>query len=52
MCGSVALGAERDQVLFRIIAGMAAEFLVVNFQTRHGAASLAPPAVTTQNLLP
>jgi hypothetical protein len=37
---------EGDQVLLRIIAGLAAKLLVVNLKIRHGAARLAPPAVT------
>jgi hypothetical protein len=48
----MAKGAERDQVLFRITAGVAAKLFVVNFQIRHCAARLAPPAIPTQDLLP
>jgi hypothetical protein len=45
-------GAQRDQVLFGIVAGMAAKLFVVDFQVRHRAARLTPPAVATQDLLP
>lgn len=37
--------AQRDQVFFRVLARVAAELLVVNFQVRPGAADLAAPAV-------
>ena len=47
----VACGAERNQIGFRIIAGLAAEFFVVHLKIRHCAARLTPPAITTQNLL-
>jgi len=33
------------QILLRIIAGLAAEFLVVNLKIRHGAAGLASPTI-------
>ena len=46
MPSGVACGAKRDQVLFRIIAGLAAEFLVVNLKIRHRAAVLASPSVS------
>ena len=52
MQGQVAVAAQRDQVLFGIIAGVAAKLFVVNFQVRHRAARLTPPAIATQNLLP
>jgi len=35
-----------NQVLLGIIAGLTAEFLVVNLKIPHGAAGLASPAVT------
>jgi hypothetical protein len=38
-------GAQRDQVLFGVIASLAAEALVVNFQVHHAAAVLASPAI-------
>jgi hypothetical protein len=43
--------AEGDQVLFSIVTRMAAKFLVVDFQVRHGAARLTSPAIATQDLL-
>ena len=48
----VACCAERNQVVLRIIAGVAAKLFVVDFQVRHRAARLTPPAVAIQNLLP
>jgi hypothetical protein len=48
---SVAYRAERDQIQLGIIAGAAAELLVVNFQIRHRAARLTAPTITTQYLL-
>ncbi len=48
----VALRAERDQILFRIVAGVAAKPFVVNFQIRHRATRLAPPVISAQYLLP
>ncbi len=38
--------AERNQVLFRVMAGVTAEFLVVDLQLLHGSAALAPPAIS------
>jgi hypothetical protein len=35
-----------NQVLLGIIAGLTAEFLVVNLKIRHGAAGLASPTIT------
>ena len=48
----VACGTERDQVLFGVVARMAAKLFVMDFQVRHRAARLTPPAVATQHLLP
>lgn len=42
---------ERDQVLLRVIAGVAAKLFVMNFQIRHRAERLTPPAIPLQNLL-
>ena len=47
----VARSAKRNEVLLGVIAGLAAKFLVVDFQVRHRAAQLTPPAVAPQNLL-
>jgi hypothetical protein len=52
MCNVMARGAKRDQVLFGIVAGMAAKLFVMDLQVRHRAARLTPPAVAPQNLLP
>jgi hypothetical protein len=41
----------RDQVLFGIIAGLAAKLFVVDLQVRDRAVRLTPPAIPTQNLL-
>jgi hypothetical protein len=48
----MATDAQANQVLLRIGTSVAAKFLVVNFQIRHRAARLTPPAIATQNLLP
>jgi hypothetical protein len=45
LCG-VARSAKRHQVLFRIIAGLAAELFVVDLETRPGVAQLTSPAIT------
>jgi hypothetical protein len=41
----VARTAKRNQVFFRISAGLAAELLVVNLKIRHAAAGLASPNI-------
>ena len=38
--------AERDQIAFIILAGVAAEFCVVNFKVGHGTAQLTSPAIS------
>jgi hypothetical protein len=43
--------AECYQILLRIIAGLAAEFFVMDFKIGHGATRLASPAVATQYLV-
>ena len=48
----MASGTQGDQVLFGIIAALAAKFLVVNLKIRPGAATLASPAIATKYLLP
>ena len=48
---TVACCTQRDQVQLRIFAGLAAKLLMVDFQVRHRAAGLTPPAVATQDLL-
>src|SRR4029077_14679513 len=42
---------DRNQVLFRIVAAMAAKFFVMNLKVGPGSATLAFPAVTAQYLL-
>jgi hypothetical protein len=39
--------AKRDQVRFRVISQMTPEFFVMNFQVRHRATHLTPPAIAT-----
>ena len=46
----VACGAERNQILFRIVPRLAAKMIVVDFQARHRAARLTSPAIATQHL--
>ena len=46
----VALGAQRDQVPFYVVAGLTAECEVVYLQVLHAAADLASPAVALQHL--
>ena len=47
----MAYGAECDQVLTRIIAGLTAKLFVMNFEIGHCAARLASPAVATEHLV-
>jgi len=39
--------AERSQVLFRIVASLAAKLLMVNFKIRHRTARLTPPSISS-----
>src|ERR1700682_194809 len=48
----MASGAQGNQVLFGIIAALAAKFLMVNFKIRPGPTALASPAVPAQHLFP
>jgi hypothetical protein len=41
----VAFSAQRDQVLFLVVARLAAEFEVMHLQVLHAPADLAAPAV-------
>ena len=43
--------AERDEIPGRIISGVAAKLLVVDFKVRHSAAGLTAPAIAPQHLL-
>src|ERR1035437_1632807 len=49
---SMATSTERNQVLFAIVAGVAANFFVRDFQVAHRATGLTPPAIATQDPLP
>jgi hypothetical protein len=48
----VAVCAERDQVLFGVVARVVSKFLVMDLQVRHCPARLTPPAIATQDRLP
>ena len=52
MSECVTVIAKCNQVFFRVIAGLAAKFLVVNFQVYHRAARLTTPTVASQDMLP
>jgi len=47
----VARSAKCNEVLLGVIAGLTTELLVVDFEVRHRAAQLTPPAVPAQHLL-
>jgi len=47
----VARIAKRNDILLRILPGLAAKFPVVNLEIGQRAASLAPPTIPTQHLL-
>jgi hypothetical protein len=49
MHSPVASGAQRDQILFLVPAGLAAELEVMHLQLFHAAAELAAPAVALQH---
>jgi hypothetical protein len=55
LCARVDTGmaacAKSDQILLRVVAGVAAKCLVVHFKIRHGAATLASPTVSTKYVL-
>jgi len=51
MDASVAFGAQGNQVLLGIVAGMATKFLVVDLKVGHFAARLTSPAVSTEHLV-
>jgi hypothetical protein len=46
----VACSAKCDQIAFGIIAGLAAELFVMNFQVGHRSAALTSPPVAAQHL--
>ena len=51
MHSGVACRAQRDQVVFRIIAGVTPKRFVMDLQVRHRATQLTPPSIATQYLL-
>ena len=51
MHSAVACRAKRNEVLLRIVAGLATEFFVMNLEIRHCAAQLASPAVAAEHLV-
>jgi hypothetical protein len=51
MRSSVAFRTQRGQVLLGVVTRMAAEFPVVHLEIRHRSTGLAPPAISTQDLL-
>jgi hypothetical protein len=51
MHGGVACSTEGNQILARIIAGVAAKFLVVNLKVGHRAARLASPTIPSEHLV-
>jgi len=51
MHAGVAHCAKCNEVFFRVVATVAAEFFVVNFKVRHSAAGLASPTIAVQYLV-
>ena len=51
MQGRMTCTANGNEILFRIVAGVAAKLFVMDFQVCHRAARLTPPAIATQHLL-
>ena len=47
---SVTISAERDEILFRVISGMAPELNMMNMKLLFCTAILAAPSVTIENL--
>jgi hypothetical protein len=47
---SVTKMAKGDEVFFRVVAGVTAEFLVVDLQLTHCSAALAPPSIPLEDL--
>jgi len=48
---TVACSAERNQIVFNVVAGLAAKLFVMNLKIRHRSTELAPPAVPAQHLI-
>ena len=51
MHARMACNAERNQVLFGIVTGVAAKLSVVDLQVQHRAAQLTLPAITAEHLV-
>ena len=51
MRSCVAVVAERNEVFFGVVAGVAAELLMMNFEVRHCAAVLTSPVVPLEDLM-
>jgi len=49
MQGQVAVVAQRDQVLLRIIPGLTAKFLVMNLEVLQAPAGLTSPCISLQD---
>ena len=52
MQGGMTCSAHSNQILFRVVARVAARLFVMDFQVGHRTAQLTPPAVPTEDLLP
>ena len=52
MDGRVAVAAQGDQVLLRIIPGLTAKFRVMNLQVLQAAARLTSPSIPSQDFSP
>ena len=52
MQGRMTCYADVNEILLGVVAGVAAELFVMDFQVRHSAAQLTPPTVAAQHLLP
>ena len=50
MQGQVAVAAQRDQVLLRIIPGLTAKFPVMNLEVLQAPAGLTSPSIPLQDL--
>jgi hypothetical protein len=52
MNAAMTVVAQRDEIVLRIRTGVAAKFLVVDFEVGHGTAALTAPAISLQHSLP
>ena len=48
----VAASAQRNEIVFRVLAGLAAKLLVMDLKIPHRTTRLAAPTITRQNMLP